>query len=642
MPPIYKAITAALALTGCVSLIVSGELNPVFVMPGVALFVGYYRHFRGFGAAPPWVIGGLSVAALLVLSFEILFISDDFLVAVAHMTITFQAIKSFDLREPWDPLQVYFMSLLQLIISSELALSMVFAGVFVAFLVTLIVAMVFTHFLKEGTLYKVRLTRPLMFVTLFVFVSTVLLFVAVPRVKSGFFGRKLTRGIRSVGFSDRVDLGSFGNVLLDPTIVMRVEVSGRRLPLYWRGVTLDYFDGVSWKDTMKGRERIFRRRGRFLIGPEGYGEDVPYSIQKVTAEPMDTNVLFGLGEMNVIESPGYILYRDNAGSLFLNAKSYRRLSYTVHSLPESGRALMNKRRYMQVPAGMEWMEEVLGGLLEDDMGDLEMAVRVELWLRENFKYSLRTAPPPPGTTPLEDFLSNSRTGFCEHFASAMVMMLRAAGVPARIVTGFHGGEENSYGDYIIVRQSNAHSWVEASIDGRWRRFDPTPLVLQEKSPLSSLYLDSIRMSWYRYVIGFSRSDQFDILRAMHRPLISTPRISGIKVEVRPVYISVLFVALAFVAVRFMPRGALKRFMRRPPETALYLKFRGRVRRMGGRVGESTTASELMDEAVNLSFQKDLVAAFLRMYEEARFGGRGMDGRMKEFYGKLTRKSPKIG
>ena len=104
------------------------------MLPGLAIFPGYYRYLTGRPPISRWLVAGLAVVEIFVLGFDSMFVSRDFLIAVAHMTIVFQALKSFDFHEPWDPLQVYFMSLLQLIITSDLSLSIAVGGVFIVFL----------------------------------------------------------------------------------------------------------------------------------------------------------------------------------------------------------------------------------------------------------------------------------------------------------------------------------------------------------------------------------------------------------------------------------------------------------------------------------------------------------------------------
>src|SRR6185295_5058621 len=128
----------------------------------------------------------------------------------------------------------------------------------------------------------------------------------------------------------------------------------------------------------------------------------------------------------------------------------------------------------------------------------------------SYRYSLalkrQTSRPP-----LEEFLFVRRSGNCEYFAAAMAVMLRSEGIPSRVVAGFQQGEWNPYGRYFMVRLSDAHSWVEAYIDGRgWVAFDPSP------RGEVALSLAAARMRWYRYVINWSLGDQVHLAASVHR------------------------------------------------------------------------------------------------------------------------------
>lgn len=182
MPQIYKILTAVLAFTGCGGLVMTGELNPLMLISGIGLIPGYIRFWKDMPNLSRWTIGGLSIATLFLFVIDTLVITGDMFIAVAHLTIVFQAIKSFDLKEPWDHLQVYFMSLLQLIIASELTRSAAFGLIFVIFLVALVTAMVISHFLKEGTVKKIRLRGPVIVISLLTLVLTILFFISTPRV----------------------------------------------------------------------------------------------------------------------------------------------------------------------------------------------------------------------------------------------------------------------------------------------------------------------------------------------------------------------------------------------------------------------------------------------------------------------------
>ena len=125
MPGIYKLFTSIVALIGNVSLISTGEMNPAFSFIGTGLLWGYYRSFKSLRTLPKWGVGSLSLTTFLVFLFDF-YVSGDIFISVAQMTLVFQTIKSFDIKDSWDPPQVFFMSLLQLLIASELTSSLSF------------------------------------------------------------------------------------------------------------------------------------------------------------------------------------------------------------------------------------------------------------------------------------------------------------------------------------------------------------------------------------------------------------------------------------------------------------------------------------------------------------------------------------
>lgn len=627
---VLAPLTAFLALVGSVSLIATGELNPMMLLPGIAMFPGYYRHFRGEPPAPQWAVAGLSVAAICVLLFDAVVISGDFFLAIAHMTLLFQSLKSFDLKEPWDYLQVFFMSMLQLIMASELTHSLVFGVVFTVFLVALVATSVVSHFVKEGTLRKVRARRPIAVISIISLLLTVLFFITIPRTGSSMWSRKSSSGIKTVGFSGSVDFGSFGSVLDDRTVVMRAEMSGVRLPLYWRGVALDHFDGTSWSSTFTGRSTIWKRKGLFKVSLKQHVTE-----QRIVIEPTDTDVIFGLGEPLSIKAGGKMIRTDGQGAIFHRAKKDRRFFYTVRSGPIEGMIVTNKSRYLQLPKGMQVVHALADEVAGEETDKLKQAKLIEDYLLSNFTYTLTTYPPPEGMNPIEDFLLNTKKGYCEHFSTAMVLMLRARGVPSRVVTGYMGGDENAFGGYVLVRQSNAHSWVEAAIDGVWQRFDPTPPNLSLGFPRIAMYVDSLRMKWYRYVVGYSFEDQSRLVGMLRLGINRTWNVPGVSKGARwfavVAGLSVLTVS-AWFFLRRTRRGAYGR------EAALYLRFRGRVKRLGGRVGQCSTPEEVLREALRLGFGEG-TRRFIKMYEEVRFGGVKLADAQRRQYQRLSTLQP---
>ena len=631
MPQLYRILTAVLACTGTLSLVITGEVNPILSLTGLGLIPGYYRYLRGMPPAPKWAISGLSLFTVAVFFLDSLILSEDYLVGVAHLTITFQAIKSFDLKEPWDHLQIYFMSLLQLIIVSELIFSVVFGVIFILFLIAFVAAMVIAHFMKEGISHETEIKGPVIFISIITFIITVIIFVSSPRIAGGLWGKGYMKSIKTAGFSENVDFGSFGTVKNDSTIVMRIEMDKKaKEPFYWRGMTLNYFDGISWKDTLSERKWIYKDEEKFIIKP--FKEDRAV-VQRIYLEAMDTNVLFGLREVAAIESRGRVIFQDEAGALFLPAKKGKRINYIVYS-ENRLEALkdVEEAKYLQLPRGIDKLENLAQKITRDKQSNREKAEAIEQYLIKNYTYSLSTSPPPEGVGPIEDFLFYSKKGYCEHYATSMVLMLRSADIPARIVTGFVGGEPNEYGGYIIVRQSDAHSWVEAAVDGVWRRYDPTPPVLIKSQTTFTLYMDMLVLMWDRYVVGFSRSDQKDLLRK-YQAFFHLPQLHIERANIPSLYISILFLLLFTLLIAYITRKVHVRRIGFISDQ--YMKIRKDMKRKGAHILPSSTPSDIQREARRIGMDGN-IPDFISIYEKIRFGGKNLERAEKSNIKKLVK------
>jgi hypothetical protein len=347
---------------------------------------------------------------------------------------------------------------------------------------------------------------------------------------------------------------------------------------------------------------------------------------------MDTDVLFGLGEIAAVEAETRLLFTDEAKSLFLPAKKRKRFQYVVYSVREETEINGEVNEYLQVPSGIGKVSQFTREIIGRTVNDIDKASEIERHLKANYTYSLSSRKPPAGMSPVDDFLFNEKRGYCEHYASAMVLMLRAIGIPARIVTGFYGGEFNEYGGYIIVRQSDAHSWVEAAIDGRWRLFDPTPAVVERYVSGVGHFLDMLRMTWNRYVVAFSSSDQKEIIRTLSMPF-RLPSLSAVRFQ----RIDGLVYAIAFIVTGLSVLVLLKkiRFRRDGFVTGLYIQLKTLMKKRGASITPSSTPSEVVREARRLGPDKR-IREFITLYEEHRFGGREMNGENRVRYQRLIR------
>lgn len=368
------------------------------------------------------------------------------------------------------------------------------------------------------------------------------IFLLMPRVARGFSRHGLLPTEALSGFSDTVRLGEVARVKLNPQVVMRVRVNSpygeASRSLRWRGVTLDRYDGHGWHVSSDSREKFTRWR-------EGFYVDVKPRLpvlteQRFFVEPLDINTVF-VAPRPVFVSGLPELSRDANDGLWTEQHRYHKLDYTVASdtvTPgdaELARAHTRdyprevRERYTQLaddfdPRMTALAVEVTTGATTT----IEMARRLEHHLRTTYNYTLDLQPVDEGD-PVADFLFNARAGHCEYFASAMVLLLRARRIPARLVNGFQMGEYSAAVDVYTVRQSDAHSWVEAYFPPYgWITFDPTPpagLSVYDDGWMAWLrqYGEAMEMFWLEQVVGFDTGKQIALALAAQRWLMSYER-----------------------------------------------------------------------------------------------------------------------
>jgi transglutaminase-like putative cysteine protease len=361
------------------------------------------------------------------------------------------------------------------------------------------------------------------------------LFVLFPRLASPLWGLPADHSAAS-GLSDRMAPGSISELSLSDAVAFRVDFDGAPPPprlRYWRGPVLSIFNGREWRALSP------RPGGRLLRG------DAPTVRYTVTLEPNDHPWLFALDfPSSLPEIDADAGMRGNAGGLagysreqelITRAPVTQPLRYTMSSLLVDSypvASTLETQQNARMPPANPRTVDFARSLRERYPDDRRYISAVLQWFHsEPFFYTL--APPLlEESAPVDMFLFDTRRGFCEHYASAFVVLLRAVGIPARVVTGYQGGEINPRGGYMIVRQSDAHAWAEAVVDGQWQRFDPTAAVAPSRIerglfgsvpagdpvPLFAradggwlkslqLTLDAINHQWRRNVIEFNRDRQ---------------------------------------------------------------------------------------------------------------------------------------
>ncbi len=488
-----------------------------------------------------WTV--ISLGAFVFFIADYLFVSGNVLGAGARFLSTLAVIKLYGLKTNRDHVILYSIVFFQLIAAAASTVSPLFFAVLAVFTITAIWGMVVLNMQRDyeeksnattpipKNLFGSRFFTITVLITITSILITFMLFFFIPRIGIGFFKPKTLNTIKMTGFSDTIFLGALGPVKKDSTIIMRVSLpsitdTGRRPSgFYFRGSALDRYDGTEWTKTSSKKSLLVKDgSGGFRVPKRPRASTVRRSAlleQRIMLEPLETDVIFAVTPWVRVSGKIRHLTTDNSGTIYLPTPAYRRITYSVWSMPmaestsSSELAPSELSRYLQLPSKLskQVRELALSVTKEAGEGTLEKARAIERHLKTNYKYTLN---PPRGeiAEPLENFLFSTKRGYCEHYATSMVIMLRTIGIPSRMVTGFLEGQWNKYGQYLQVRQQDAHTWVEVYTEDRgWTRFDPTAsagLAPFEITSTLSLYLDSLRWRWNRYIVNYSLSDQVAI------------------------------------------------------------------------------------------------------------------------------------
>src|ERR1039457_4012335 len=364
-----------------------------------------------------------------------------------------------------------------------------------------------------------RLALLVGFIALGILALTAGMFFVLPRTADAALSR-FARHASFPGFANQVNLGQIGEIENSSRPVMHIRIFGNAPPaaMKWRGAALADFDGRRWSNPDARKTRIRVENGQADLGRNVYehGRHLEYHVD---FDAIEANTLFFAGVPEKVDLRYPYLVRAEGASYSLDYRIPHGFHYDAYSLlespPESSPPvylppvlrLEDRERYLQLPPRLDpripALARAMAGLATTD---LERARAIEARLRRDYGYTLRL-PSREMADPLAYFLFTRKEGHCEYFASAMTVLLRTAGIPARIVTGFLGGEYNPITDLWVVRASDAHSWVEAWIPGYgWSTFDPTPAGPNSRSfalvTTLGLYLDAVQTFWQDWVLGY--------------------------------------------------------------------------------------------------------------------------------------------
>ncbi|NPB08660.1 MAG: DUF3488 domain-containing transglutaminase family protein [Aquificae bacterium] len=473
---------------------------PLFILS----LAGILNEFKEFFHIPRKFLNLMALSGTVVLLSSLSL--ENLISPLAETLLFLLTIKALERKNVRDYYQILLLSFLAVSLATAVNMSPFFLLLFlgevfigVLFLITLN----FYRSLGERPLSWSIYRRVLLVSAAFslaVFLSSWVFFLFLPRIERpllDFFHRK-ERGLIS-GISDSVEIGEVGEIHLDNTVAFRVF--GLELPPspYWRVAVFDYYDGRRW---IKSQVPVPEEEGDYRGGIEyililepTYDRYLPlldYPVRLISVEGVRNRPLRFLGN--------YYEFRQDI------VRPVRIVALSSLSPPSDAPLPLHKKLPPELPERVKRLAQELGRGKKTPAEKIESVK--EFFRRENFRYSLRLEHYEGD--PLEAFLFELKEGNCEYFATATALLLRAMGVPARLVSGFHGAIRNEYGNYYIVVNAMAHVWVEAYDGKRWVRVDTTPPysppALSEISPLSLLY-DSLVAFWYKNVVDFNLQKQ---------------------------------------------------------------------------------------------------------------------------------------
>jgi protein-glutamine gamma-glutamyltransferase len=557
-----------LILTGFYAILITGSYT-VSVVFGIATALAYWalgERLSGLFPVPKWFWNGVALCLLAYLAYDSFFKSLDLVGNGIKFVVYLQTVKLLSPKTNRDQLQIYLLSFLHILASTVISTDISFSIPFLIYIVlaTWTLAMFNLKLQLETSASPEKraasvswllqskniITRNFLWLTsilsLTIIAFTLLVFFSFPRVSMGNFLKRVDVRRNESGFSDQVTLGTIGNIKLNNAIALRVEIEKSQFDtidfdhLYWRGSASDAFDGRTWKQSYEDRFplRLDTENPTMEIERplDWKGQEFSY---RVFMEGMNPPILFGADRLIGVSWDKPMIERIFRGSLGLQRDLYSGfyfaganvfaadLTYSAtSSLGPPPQNVLEKdektiprfiaQDYLQLPELHPDVEQLFRSIPLPGGSLYEKARALTSYFENNYKYTLSVQD--TGTQdPLRFFLIEQKKGHCEYFSTALAIAFRFHGIPARNVVGYRGGEPNPYGSYIAVRQSDAHSWVEAYFPAvGWVRFDPSPLdstVSARRSMFRAVnqFVDYLRLRWNKYILEYDLRSQAQLV-----------------------------------------------------------------------------------------------------------------------------------
>jgi len=565
-----------LVSTGVLAIVSTGKLDPLSTFgPPAALVYKGYRVWRSRGPEfTPRVATWLVLAYFLIFPLDLWGFSRTLaegapnpqlyaaLLSAVHLLLFATLVRLYSASTNRDYVFLAILAVTSMLASAILTVETSFLIALAAFLLLCVSTFVALEIRRSaagavsppfgaGSPMARRMNRALglasVLVAAGVLLAGLVLFFMIPRFTTGYLSSLNLQPTLMTGFTDNVELGAIGEIKKNTSVVMRIRIDGdssRAADMHWRGIVLTNFNGKRW---------FTPDREQFVVQPssddEYYFGAAPlpsgafYPLHyTVLMEPVSTNAIFvaprpefirgKFGEEAGLGGPARPTYLgiDATGSIFNPLHNNTKVRYEglsrVPAIPpaelrkaSTGFPLVILDTYLQLPRLDPRIPKLAEQVTANSKTEYDKAASVALYLTSHYSYTLDLSGSHTDD-PLADFLFVRRSGHCEYFASAMTVMLRSIGIPARYVTGFLPGEYNDVGGDYIIRESDAHTWVEVYFPSYgWITFDPTPGGGEHHAGLFSrlsLYWDWFQFAWGEWVINYDFSHQITLGEALQK------------------------------------------------------------------------------------------------------------------------------
>lgn len=514
----------ALAL---VALTLTTEIQPFWLALGGSAWLGsflvdrYQTLRERLRAFETWAVAIMVV--WLIIDFAVL--KQTIFLAITHFLILFQTFKLLGPKTRKDVLQMFLFAFFQILAACTLSVDAWHAIILLSLIPSATTVLFWSQIEREcenvnaldaGIKDRYRKMGRWLAVTAIPvnIVFTFCVFVLFPRLTlnaplPGFGARS------STGYTDQVNLDQKGSLQNNSQTVLWLSIPDaeerRRWDGYVRGDVLDTFNGHQWMPAEEASRRLLvpSNNGLFLIDrPTGRFQAVHYFI---TLMDSSAATLFVIGRPLQVLAPLPALQQNAGGGLHWMSSWRRPLRYeAVSAFPKPNTPLSTEtppERTLELPTIALTRTRQLAQRIAGKGTDAVRAERLTVYLREHFQYSLDFGTAP--NNPVEEFLFESKKGPCGYFASALALMLRTQGIPSRIAAGYLKGEWNNLAQHYVIREKDAHAWVEAYIEGQgWVSYDPTPaqsaVLTVEKGWGYAMRLswDYVEYKWTKLVIQY--------------------------------------------------------------------------------------------------------------------------------------------